>query len=541
MLLLEANKIEKSYGDRLVIKVEQLRVYHGDRIGIVGKNGEGKSTLLKMLVNELEPDQGTVQLFGPVTFIPQLEILEMDEIGTKERNHWGVPLEKGDLLSGGEVTRKKIATAFSSDAMLIFADEPTSHLDVQGIEQFEKEVKEFDGGIVIISHDQELLNQVCKTIWEVDNGALTIFEGNYSDYLAQKQQMKERQLYEYEQYIKEKQRLEQAAIERSQKSKSLKKTPSRMGNSEARLHKRSVGKQKAKLDKGVKAIQSRINQLEKKEKPKTEADIIFDLNFFKQIHNKTVLSFQNVSAKVSNRLLFSELNTSIKPGSKIAVTGKNGVGKSTLLKMISSGHKGISMAKPVTIGFFHQQLENLDENKTILENVKETSNYEEHFIRTVLSRLLIKREEIHKKVYQLSGGERVKTALVKVFLGDYNVLLLDEPTNYLDLQTKEALQKVLKAYPGTIIFVTHDRHFINELATHVIVIEKNRGCLKDIEKIVKIEKTITKQAEETDLLVIEMELTETISKLSFVSSEEEKQLLEEKYKDLLMKKKRLRA
>lgn len=236
-------------------------------------------------------------------------------------------------------------------------------------------------------------------------------------------------------------------------------------------------------------------------------------------------------------MLFRDLNGSIEPGSKVAIMGNNGAGKSTLLNMIANGHEGISVSKSVSLGFFHQQLENLDENKTILENVKETSHYTEHFIRTILSRLLFKREEVHKKVQMLSGGERVKTALVKVFLGNYNILLLDEPTNYLDLPTIEALHLVLKDYPGTIIFVTHDRYFVRELATHIIIIENNKSHLNDIDYLNETKNSVTKHEREDYLMAIEMELTETLSKLSITSNKEDKQLLEEKYLELLKKKK----
>ncbi|TYR81839.1 ABC-F type ribosomal protection protein [Priestia megaterium] len=539
MLLLEANQFEKSYGDRLIIKAEQLQVYHGERIGVVGKNGEGKSTLLKMLAGELKPDTGRVQLFCPFTFIPQLEVQETEEMTAKLKNQWRIP--DGNIISGGEETRKKIAAALSSDAKLLIADEPTSHLDVSGVSQFEKEVKQFNGSVILISHDRELLNQVCTSIWEVENGSIHCYEGNYQDYLEQKEHIKARQQFEYEQYVKEKQRLAQAAVERSEKSNSLKKAPSRMGNSEARLHKRSVGTQKAKLDKGVKAIETRIEQLEKKEKPKEIEEVAFDLSQFNRIHSKVAISFQQVHAKIGSRVLFSQLKGDIKPGSKVAVVGNNGTGKSTLLHLIESGHDGITVAKPVKLGFFHQRLENLDENKTILENIKEDSPYSESFIRTVLSRLLFKREDVHKKVHLLSGGERVKTALAKVFLGNYNVLLLDEPTNYLDLQTKEALHAVLKVYPGTVVFVTHDRYFVKQLATHVLTLENEKGTLKPVGELDQKKKPVKKQVDEAALLMVEMELTETISKLSIVTDPKQKQELEEKYTQLLAKKKQLRS
>jgi macrolide transport system ATP-binding/permease protein len=540
MLLLEANRIEKSYGDRIIIKADQLKVYHGDRIGIVGTNGGGKTTLLKMFANQLNPDAGTVNLFCPFAYIPQLEVLESSEVAPKGKQQWGIPKISSHSLSGGEETRTKIAKALSSDATLIFADEPTSHLDVQGIEKFEKEMQAFQGGVVVISHDQQLLNQVCTSIWEVDNGEIHFYEGNYEEYLKQKQHLKDRQGFEHEQYRKEKQRLEQAALEKNQKSKTMRKTPKRMGNSEARLHKRAVGQKKAKLDRGVKAIESRINQLEKKEKPKTEDEIAFDIHQFKPIHGKTAISFQEVYAKAGDSLLlFNDLNGFIKPGSKVALIGDNGVGKSTLLNMIAQGQDGISIAKPASIGFYYQQLENLDENISILENVKETSRYTEQFIRTILSRLLFKREDVHKQVHMLSGGERVKTALAKVFLGDYNVLLLDEPTNYLDLKTKEALLMVLKVYPGTIVFVSHDRYFVKELASHAITIENKKAMLKSRDQLNKRQEPVKQEEEEANLLKLDLEITEILSKLSIASSKDDKLILDEKYRSLVKNKKQL--
>ena len=335
--------------------------------------------------------------------------------------------------------------------------------------------------------NRQLLNEVCTSIWEVAEGRVTCYPGNYDAYLEQKEHARTRAWFEYEQYIQEKRRLVQAAREKSQQSKSMKKAPSRMGNSEARLHKGTVREKKAKLDKEAKAIQSRIAQLEQKSKPKTEEEIVFDLNYFRPIHSKTILTFKEVKAQVGKRILFNGLSGQIKPGDKVAILGKNGAGKSTLLDSIVRGEDGIELAKPARIGFFHQKLKILDEEKTILDNVQVTSKYSEQFIRTVLARLLFKREEVNKPVYLLSGGERVKTALAKVFLGDYNLLLLDEPTNYLDLQTKEALQIVLQAYPGTILFVSHDCYFVKALATHVLQIDNGKAFLRDIEQIDKKE------------------------------------------------------
>jgi macrolide transport system ATP-binding/permease protein len=178
MLLLEAINIEKSYGDRLLFQAEKLQVHRGERIGIVGKNGEGKSTLLHILMKKMSPDQGNVQTYGRSSLIPQLDVQTTSAVSPEMKSQWNVPTE-ADFLSGGEETRKKIAAALSSGAELLAADEPTSHLDVKGVEKFEEEMKSFTGSLLLISHDRELLNRLCTSIWEVEDGKIHCYEGNY--------------------------------------------------------------------------------------------------------------------------------------------------------------------------------------------------------------------------------------------------------------------------------------------------------------------------------------------------------------------------
>ncbi|KMK76888.1 ribosomal protection-like ABC-F family protein [Alkalihalobacillus pseudalcaliphilus] len=519
MLLLDIRQVQKSYGDRTLFEIEQLQAYSGERIGVVGKNGAGKSSLLKLLIGELQADQGTVQVKGDYAYIAQL-----NEEGLINAS-----------LSGGEKTKEKIKEALKPSTEILLADEPTSHLDLEGIKDLEHHFLSYRGLLLLISHDRTLLNRVCTKIWEVDDGRVFVYEGNYEAYQEQKQKKRERQRFEFEQYTKEKKRLEETATAQSERSNSLKKAPSRMGNSEARLHKRAVGTKKAKLNRGVKAIETRINQLEKKDKPRSEEVIHFDLDFFHPIHSKTVVQFQQVAAKVGNKELFNQLTGTIKPGEKVAIVGRNGVGKTTLLQQIYAGSTGISRSQVADLAYFYQQLENLDESLTIIENIQKSSNYPEHFIRAVLARLLFKSEDVHKKVKDLSGGERVKTSLIKVFLSQANVLLLDEPTNFLDLPTKEALAKVLTAYPGTIIFVSHDRFFTNELATDQIVIENGSAYFQS-QKQLK-ERQIGDLEEQK--LRVNLEITEIVSKLSIVLDTKEKAKLEVRFQELLTEKKRL--
>ncbi|TES55769.1 ABC-F family ATP-binding cassette domain-containing protein [Halalkalibacterium halodurans] len=338
MLLLEAKQLEKTYGDRQVIQAEELFVYEGDRIGVVGKNGEGKSTLLKMLAGVLASDgSGFVKAYGDIAYIPQLEDRDASLDG-RVKKQWNVSQASNERMSGGEQTRKKIAQALSTSAKILIADEPTSHLDLKGIEKLEAELIHFPGALILISHDRELLNRVCTSVWEVESGEVNQYDGNVDAYLQQKEHERERQQFEYVQFQKEKKRLEEAARKQSETSKSLRKAPKRMGNSEARLHKRSVGQKKAKLDNRAKAIRSRIEQLDVKEKPKEAKPIQFDVQTFQAMHSKTVLSFENVTIQVGESLLVSRISGSIQPGDKLAITGPNGAGKTTLLHLIEKAN-----------------------------------------------------------------------------------------------------------------------------------------------------------------------------------------------------------
>lgn len=540
MLFLKANDLKKSYGNREVISVDSLHLYSHDRIGLVGKNGEGKTTLLSILAGVKEPDSGYIESYGTVSYIPQIEETEL-EISGELTSIWKLPNENQEMVSGGERTRRKIAVALTSNADVLIADEPTSHLDVFGIEQLEKDLKSFNGAILLTSHDKSFLNNLCTTIWEVEKGKVTVYEGNYEAYTSQKQAKTEKENKEYEEYTREKNRLKQAAQNLQAKSDSIRKAPKRMGNSEARLHKRSSGKQKAKLNRSAEAIETRIDKLAKKEKPKEDTPIIFDISEFPSLHSKRVIRFNGCSLRVGSRMLKQHIYGDVPLACRLAINGQNGSGKTTLLKKIVERHADLYVAKPAKVGFFAQQQENLNESKTVLENVLEDSPYNQAFIRTVLSRLAFKGNDVHKQVTVLSGGERVRASLAKVFLGNYNVLVLDEPTNYLDIHTKEALTEVLKAYPGTIIFVTHDRSLIQSLATHALSFEDETPRVRAVNhESTKLDTGKEgHQDKQAEFLMIEVQIIETLGKLSSVMNEEEKEELDREFLQLLKKKKEL--
>lgn len=451
-----------------------------------------------------------------------------------------------DNMSGGEKTRFKLAQALSENSPLVFADEPTSNIDIEGIELLERSFQEYKGALVLISHDRSFLDKLCNKIIELEGGKIKIYKGNYSDYIEQKAKARERAKFEYEEYIKEKKRLQQVIIDTKQKIKSMRKTPKRMGNSEARLHKMGNQKAKANLDKNVKAVEKRIEHLESKEKPKEQELIKLDIKESNKLFSKIVIEGKNISKRFGDKVIFNDTEFSIFNGSKVALIGPNGCGKSTLIKMIMNNEDFINLSKGAKIGYFSQDMSILNDDLTIIENVMEESIYDETFARILLAGLFIKKEDIYKKVGVLSGGEKVKVSFAKMLLKDINLLILDEPTNYIDINSLEVLEKVLKDYEGTILFVSHDRRFIEAVADTIMTIENHkinifRGSYKEYLASKRKVKKDSKQDIKNQIFILQNRITEVIGRLSIPSKNDNLEELDKEYKELLAKLKELKS
>jgi macrolide transport system ATP-binding/permease protein len=538
MLLIECGNIKKYFGDRLILDVENFKAYSEDRIGVVGLNGMGKTTFINILCGRLDPDEGWVKSYGSLSYISQLEEIENEEVNRELASKFGVEDTWKDHMSGGEKTRFKLAQSLDKNSQIIFADEPTSNLDMEAVQFLEERFKSYQGALVIISHDRQFLDNLCNKILEIENGKIKVYHGNYSYYKNQKEAERQRAQFEYEEYEREKSRLEAAMEETKQKVKSMKKAPSRMGNSEARLHKMGNQKAKANLDGAVKNMQARLDHLEAKERPKNLEKIKLDALSTGKTHSKVLISGKNIQKAFEGKEIFKNADFSIYNGSKTALMGPNGSGKSTLINLIMNGDNSIKVSGTVKVGYFSQSLDILDENKSIIENVMETSIYNETFARILLSRLLFKREDIYKKIRVLSGGERVKASFAKIFLQDINLLILDEPTNYLDIYSMEALEDALKDYEQTILFVSHDRRFVSSVADQVIFIENKKlisfqGSYEEfLEK--RNKKTDTsKEEKEKRIMVLQNRLSELIGRLSMPSKKDDVAQLDKEYKDVL--------
>lgn len=533
-ILLSANHIVHYFGDRKILEFEKLNIYQGDRIGIVGVNGAGKTTLLNILSGHLIPDEGNITREVPVGYFKQFRERENCADMQKLRKLGISNKLSRENLSGGELTRLGLA-AMNEESLLTFADEPTANLDDEGVELC-CQMLEQSCALLLVSHDRSVLNRLCTQIIEIRDGHLHFYTGNFSDYSRQRQQKFERQEFEYIQYRTEKSRLESAAVLRNQASQSVRKAPSRMGNSEARLHKRSAVEKKEKLDKARKNILSRLEHLEVKEKLWETPMAKIDFSLTDPPSNREIVSGNNINFSYGDNQIFQNASFYLPKGSKTALVGPNGAGKTTLMELIHSGAQGIRLVPKAKIGYFKQSLDTLDLSKTVLENVMETSVQSEKTMRCILARLLIRRDDVYKKAAVLSGGELVKLAFAKMFGSDANLLLLDEPTNFLDIPAIEALQKMVAEYEGTILFVSHDRSFSDGCATRILRIENKKlfafdGNISDWEKRDAEQKTDCK----TDKILLEMRLAEVISRLSLTDCKDREEL-EKEFKSLISQK-----
>ncbi|GAA0307274.1 pleuromutilin/lincosamide/streptogramin A transport system ATP-binding/permease protein [Gracilibacillus halotolerans] len=511
-MLLQARDLIITVGARHLVENVSFEIHHGDRIGLIGKNGTGKSTLINVLIGNIPIEKGEITRSGIIEYVPQLK-------------------EQDAEKSGGEVTQQYIQRAFAKQAGLLIADEPTTHLDTNHIEWVEDTLKSWNGAYLIVSHDRAFLDATCNQIWEISDGKLHFYRGNYSSYKHQKESKEKQHQENYEKYLAKKKQLERALELRDQKAARATKKPKKTSNSEAKIigAKPYFAKKQKKLHQTASALETRLDKLEKVAKPMEQKPLKMELPYEEKMANRTIIRLNNVMGKIGDKLLWENASFEVKTGEKIAITGPNGSGKTTLIRSILSRQDGITISDSCRIGYFKQDLSQLDSNLSILENVLATSNQTETLVRTVLARLYFRGEDVHKKISVLSGGEQVKVALAKIFVSNVNTLIFDEPTNFLDIDAVEALEQLLQEYEGTILFVSHDRRFVEQVASRVI--EMKDKMLHDSDTM--IEHKSEQSTTEEELLVIETKISDVLGRLSLEPTVE----LEEEFQQLLKKKK----
>lgn len=534
-LLLETTRLVHFFGSRKILDTSPLQIFAGDRIGIVGANGAGKTTLLNILSGALVPDEGIVSRRCPVAYLRQFG---EDQTGADGRllREFGVAGRQEEAgLSGGEQMRVRLSAVMKEGTLLTFADEPTANLDETGIRLVCDKLDACES-FLLISHDRAVLNRLCAQIWEVENGTVTPYAGNYTAYREQKALDRRRQQAEYEQYREEKAHLEAALADRTRRSQRVRKAPSRMGNSEARLHKREATEKAEKINSARKAIETRLERLEVKERPRDQVSAKIDLALTDPPANKIILHGEHLTFGYGETLLFRDAAFDLPRGSKTVLWGENGCGKTTLLRLIAEGHPAISQVPKARAGWFRQGFEQLDLDKTVLENVMETAVQPEPVMRSVLARLLISRDDVDKRAGVLSGGERIKLAFAKLFGSPANLLLLDEPTNYLDMPAIEALQEMVREYEGTVLFVSHDRAFADACAERTLRFSGGKLLLSQGgPSALHAEKSPSPSMSKA---VLELRLAEVIARLSAPNCPD-KEALEAQFQELLRQKQAL--
>nr|WP_058305918.1 ABC-F type ribosomal protection protein [Gracilibacillus massiliensis] len=520
-MLLEINNVHLAVAARTLVEIDHLEIHKGDRIGLIGKNGTGKTTLLQAILNYEMFEKGEINVFTTIDLLPQIK----QPIGNK---------------SGGEITQTYIQQAFSLQPELLLADEPTTHLDKQHIQWVEKTFKHWQGAFVVVSHDRAFLDTVCNKIWELDQQRITAYKGNYKQYQEHKKRELLHQQTEYEKYQNKKQQLERALRLKDEKAARATKKPKGVSQSEASITgaKPYFAKKQKKLQQTSKSIETRLEKLEKVDKPYEEKALKMSLPQQEKIFGRTVIRIENLGGRIGNNELWEKANFQVKGGEKVAIIGNNGSGKTTLIRKLLDRSSGVHLSPACQIAYFKQDLSILNNGTSIVENILEDSLHDETLIRTVLARLHFYRDDVHKKVEVLSGGEKVKVTLAKLFLSNSNTLVLDEPTNFLDIEATEALEQLLIEYEGTVIFVSHDRRFVEKVATKIVEIKEKEVISFDggYQEYIEKSKVPTEQDDTKDqLLAIETKITEVLGRLSIEPSEQ----LENEFQDLLKKKQRL--
>lgn len=517
MILMQMNNITKRFGADLILSNIKLEVHTNDRIAIVGRNGAGKSTLLKIMAGELSYEEGELHKPKEATLgyleqhtglesdksiwdemiavfdhlkamekqLRQMEeqmanpdlindheqyqklLKDYDELQLRFKTDGGYRYEAdvkavlnglnfGDFdlstpiatLSGGQKTRLALGKLLLSKPDILVLDEPTNHLDIDTLNWLEQYLQGYPGAVVIVSHDRYFLDKVVNVVYEISYQSSEKFHGNYSKYLDAKAANYERDLKQFEKQQTEMKRMEDF----------IQKNMARASTS-----KRAQSKQK------------QLEKMEKVDKPKGDqksAKFSFDIN---RRSGNDVLKVRDLSFQYeeSQKPVFEHVSFDVNRTERLALVGPNGVGKTTLLKNIiekfSPTGGTIQYGTNLQIGYYDQEQAQLNSTKTVLHELwDEYPLMDEKDIRTVLGNFLFTGDDVLKTVNSLSGGEKARIALAKLMLEKSNFLVLDEPTNHLDLDSKEVLEAALMDYPGTILFVSHDRYFINRIATQVL-------------------------------------------------------------------------
>lgn len=512
-MILACHNLNKSFGERIIVKDGSFHIEDREKVAFVGVNGAGKSTILKMIIGEEPTDSGNIVLTKGKTigYLAQqqnlisgnsiyeelktakadiirleeqirtieheLKGLSGDELQTRlntynrlmsefeSKNGYAYESEiigvlkglgfqenefskEASTLSGGQKTRVSLGKLLLTKPDILLLDEPTNHLDLNSISWLETYLLNYPGAVFIVSHDRFFLNRVVTKVVEIDQGHLRMYNGNYKDYAEKKRQLRDAQMKEYLNQQREIKHQE-AVIEKLKsfnREKSIKRAESR---------------------------EKMLNKIERIDKPMDSTqEMHFELNP-SCISGNDVLTVEHLTKRFETQTLFSDISFEIKRGEHVAIIGDNGTGKTTLLKILNqvldADEGAFTLGSKVKIGYYDQEHHVLHDNKTIFEEISDDyPSLTNTQIRNTLAAFQFTADDVFKLIRDLSGGEKGRVSLAKLMLSEANFLILDEPTNHLDITSKEILEQALNDYTGTILYVSHDRYFINQTASRIL-------------------------------------------------------------------------
>ena len=443
-MILNISNLSKSYVGQSVLKEVSFHLEEKEKAAIVGINGSGKTTLLRCILGIEEADEGGIAFSKD----KKMAYLAQQHADMEQED------EEYESLSGGQKTKKRLEEILMEKPDLLILDEPTNHLDIGSIQWLEKVLKRYDGAVLLVSHDRYFLDKIVTKVIDLERGKARMYQGNYTEYVEKKKMIREaeRKAYENQQAEIKHQEAVIEKLKQFNREKSIKRAESR------------------------EKLLSKVERLEQPEDLQNEMRLLF---MPREASGNDVLIAKDLGKSFDEKRLFSHGTFSIQRGEHVAVIGDNGTGKTTLLKilngLIQADEGEFRLGSKVKIAYYDQEHAVLHMEKTLFDEIQDTyPDMNNTRVRSVLAAFLFTGDDVYKRVGDLSGGERGRVSLAKLMLSDANFLILDEPTNHLDIQGKEVLEEAIRNYEGTVLYVSHDRYFINRTATRIMELFSNR-------------------------------------------------------------------
>ena len=443
-MILNISNLSKSYVGQSVLKEVSFHLEEKEKAAIVGINGSGKTTLLRCILGIEEADEGGIAFSKD----KKMAYLAQQHADMEQED------EEYESLSGGQKTKKRLEEILMEKPDLLILDEPTNHLDIGSIQWLEKVLKRYDGAVLLVSHDRYFLDKIVTNVIDLERGKARMYQGNYTEYVEKKKMIREaeRKAYENQQAEIKHQEAVIEKLKQFNREKSIKRAESR------------------------EKLLSKVERLEQPEDLQNEMRLLF---MPREASGNDVLIAKDLGKSFDGKRLFSHGTFSIQRGEHVAVIGNNGTGKTTLLKilngLIQADEGEFRLGSKVKIAYYDQEHAVLHMEKTLFDEIQDTyPDMNNTRVRNVLAAFLFTGDDVYKRVGDLSGGERGRVSLAKLMLSDANFLILDEPTNHLDIQGKEVLEEAIRNYEGTVLYVSHDRYFINRTATRSMELFSNR-------------------------------------------------------------------